>query len=114
LSVTLGERTDAALAQMTPEQRGVFRNALVQPLDADTARQMGFEEVDSGLLVLRVQSGTDVDTGLQPGDVIIAVQGQQVSSLGELLAAERQAEQAGQALRLTIQRGENQELLVLK
>jgi serine protease Do len=114
LSVTLGERTDAALAQMTPEQRGVFRNALVQPLDADTARQMGFEEVDSGLLVLRVQSGTDVDTGLQPGDVIIAAQGQQVSSLGELLAAERQAEQAGQALRLTIQRGENQELLVLK
>ena len=114
LSIDLGERTDAALAQMSPEVQGIFRNALVQPLTPENARAMGFGEIDSGLLVLRVQAGAENATGLQPGDVIVAAQGNPVATLGDLLEAENQAVNSGQALRLTIQRGDNRELLLIQ
>lgn len=114
VKVTLGERTEAALAQMAPDQQGIFRNALLQPLDAETAQSMGFDNLESGLLVLRVQEGAANAIGLEPGDVIIAAQGESVGTLAELLAAERQAQQSGQALRLTIQRGNTRLLLVVQ
>jgi S1-C subfamily serine protease len=75
---------------------------------------MGFENVESGLLVLRVQAGADNDVGLQPGDVIIAAQGEPVSTLAGLLQAEERAQESGQALRLTIQRGDSRELLLVQ
>lgn len=114
IEVTLGERSEAALAQMAPNAQGIFRNALLQPLTAEQARSMGFENVESGLLVLRVQAGADNDVGLQPGDVIIAAQGEPVSTLAGLLQAEERAQESGQALRLTIQRGDSRELLLVQ
>lgn len=114
LQVTLGERTEAALASMEPGGPTVFMNVMVQPLDAQSARQMGFENIDSGLLVTRVARGTDQETGLETGDVITSVQGESVSSVRDLLQAKEQAEKDRRALRLTIQRGQNQQLIVIE
>lgn len=114
LKVTLGERTEAALAAMAPNQAGVFMNAGVQPLDAETAKQMGFDSIESGLLVTRVARGTEQDTPLQVGDVIIAAQGEPVSSLADLMKHKAAADEAGQPLRLTVQRGDGQELIVIR
>lgn len=114
VKVTLGERTDEALAAMDPAQPGIFMNAGVQPLDAETARRMGFDTVETGLLVTRIAPGADEDSGLRVGDVIVAAQGEAVSSVSQLLNARQQAQQSGQALRLTVQRGATQELLIIE
>jgi serine protease Do len=113
IRVTLGERTEEVLAAMTPGQPEVFMNARLQPLDAELARQMGFA-IDSGLLVTQVARGTGEDTGLAAGDVIIAAQGQPVSTVQQLRDIQAEASEANQMLRLTVQRGENEELLMIE
>lgn len=114
LRVTLGERTDAVLASMAPDQPAIFMNARLQPLNAAMAREMGFDSIESGLLVTQIARGTEDDTDLQAGDVIVAAQGRSVSSVADLVQAREQAQAAGQALRLTVQRGENEELVIIK
>lgn len=114
VNVTLGERTEAALASMSTDGSGIFMNARVQPMDAEIARQMGYDGVDSGLLVTQVTPNGGEQTPLQAGDVITAAQGRPVSSVAELLQLKEQADAAGQVLRLTVQRGENQELMMIK
>ena len=114
LSVTLGERTEAALASANPGEPGVFRNARLQPLSPAIARQLGFASLDSGLLVIQVARGTDVDTELAPGDVILSAQGKSIASVAELTEAYEQAQASEQVLRLTVQRGENQELVMIE
>lgn len=114
LQVTLGERTEAALASMNPGGPAVFMNVVVQPLDAQSARQMGFDNIDSGLLVTQVERGSEEATELEAGDVITAAQGQPISTVEELVAAKEQAEEAGRVLRLTVQRGQNQQLIVIE
>jgi serine protease Do len=114
LRVTLGERTDAVLASMAPDQPAIFMNARLQPLDEAMAREMGFDSIESGLLVTQIARGTEDATDLQAGDVIVAAQGRSVASVADLLQAQEQAKDAGQVLRLTVQRGENQELVMIK
>lgn len=114
LSLSLGERTQEALAAMEPGQVGAFMNALLQPLDPQTAKQMGFDSLQSGLLVTRVARGTDQDTELRVGDVILDAQGKPVSSVAQLLEAQRNAKSSGQPLRLTVQRGDSQELILIR
>lgn len=113
LEITLGERTEAALAQFAPEQPGVFLNARVQPLNAELAERMGFEGIDSGLLVTQVARGPD-RSPLQAGDVIIAAQGHPVSTVADLLEAKSEADEEQVALRLTVLRGDEQELIVIE
>jgi serine protease Do len=114
LSVTLGERTEAALASVNPGEPGIFMNVRLQPLTPGIARQLGLESLDSGLLVIQVARGTEVDTELAPGDVILSAQGKPVASVGELSEAYEQAQSSGQVLRLNVQRGENQELMMIE
>ncbi len=115
LKVTLGERTDELLVQMGGGgQAGIFLDARVQPLDADTAQQMGFDNVQSGLLVTQVARNVETESGLQAGDVIVAAQGNAVESLDDLQQAKSKADTAGKSLRLTVQRGNDQALLVIE
>ena len=114
LKVTLGERTEAALASMNADGSGTFMDATVQPLDEQLAQQMGFDNVESGLLVIQVTPNNDRGSNLQAGDVIVAAQGRPIRDLSELLQAQKQAEAAGQVLRLTVQRGDNQELIMIR
>lgn len=115
LKLTLGERTDELLAQMGGgEAAGVFLDARVQPLTADSAKQMGFDGIESGLLVTQVSRNSEEESGLQAGDVITAAQGQPVKSLAELQQALQAARSDGRALRLTVQRGAGQELVLIE
>lgn len=112
LEVTLGERTEEAMAQFAPSQPGILLDARLQPLNADTAEQLGYEGIESGLLVMQVARGSE--TGLRAGDVITAAQGRPVSTVAELAAAKQQADEAGDPLRLTVLRGEDEELVVIE
>ncbi|WP_164100568.1 Do family serine endopeptidase [Candidatus Laterigemmans baculatus] len=113
LEITLGERTEAALAQFAPGEPGIFLNARVQPLNPELAKRMGFEGIDAGLLVTQVARGPE-RSPLRAGDVIIAAQGQPVSTVAELLAAKTKADQEEVALRLTVLRGDEQELVIIE
>lgn len=113
LEITLGERTEAALAQFAPEQPGIFLNARVQPLNAEIAERMGFEGIDSGLLVTQVARGPELSP-LQAGDVIVAAQGRPVTTVAELLKAKAEADEGEVPLRLTVLRGDEQELIIIE
>ncbi len=76
----------------------------VSDVDAQTRQQFGIK-VDKGAVVQTVQSGSAADkAGLKEGDVIVKVDGKDISSSDDLRAA-IQAEQPGDTMTLQISRG---------
>lgn len=105
VTATLGEQGDAeVVAQAEPDQdAGPVRDRLglaVRPLSGSESQQLG---VNRGLLVADA-SGPAAQAGIQPGDAILAVNGQPVGSAEELA---RLVERAKGRVALLIQRGGN-------
>jgi S1-C subfamily serine protease len=76
----------------------------VSDVDAQTRQQLGIK-VDKGAVVQTVQSGSAADkAGLKEGDVIVKVDGKDISSSDDLRAA-IQASQPGATMTLQISRG---------
>ncbi|MBW3561196.1 MAG: PDZ domain-containing protein [Actinobacteria bacterium] len=74
-----------------------------QEVDARVAEAYGLT-IDRGALIVRVEPGSAAhDAGLQDGDIVTAVDGEQVSSMVDLAAAIR-GYQPGDQVRLTIVR----------
>lgn len=81
-----------------------------QDVDARVAEAYGLT-IDRGALIVRVEPGSAAhDAGLQDGDIVTAVAGEQVSSMVDLAAAIR-GYQPGDQVRLTIVR-DGQELAI--
>ena len=104
LSVTLGEQTDTdAVAQNAPGKDGSSpRDRLglvVRPLTGAESQQLG---VNKGVIVADVD-GPAAQAGIEPGDVILAVNGRAVGSAEDLA---KLVEQARGRVALLVQRGD--------
>jgi serine protease Do len=105
LSVTVGEmpndKTAAAEVPGAPPETGKLGLA-VQDLTADQKQQL---EVKGGVVVGNVD-GAAARAGIQPGDVVLAINGEQVESAKQFKSLIDKAPD-GKPLALLIQRGEN-------
>ncbi len=104
LSVTLGEQTDSdAVAQNAPGKDGTSSRdrlgLVVRPLTGSESQQLG---VNRGVVVADVD-GPAAQAGIEPGDVILAVNGRAVGSAEELA---KLVEQARGRVALLVQRGD--------
>ncbi|MBL8468132.1 DegQ family serine endoprotease [Methyloversatilis discipulorum] len=105
LSATLGEQSDSEVAALDEGGRdsGPIRDRLglaVRPLTGAESQQLG---VTRGLVVADA-GGVAAQAGIQPGDAILAVNGQPVGSAEELA---KLVEKAKGRIALLIQRGDN-------
>ncbi|WP_181710117.1 Do family serine endopeptidase [Acidithiobacillus ferridurans] len=105
------ENTVESTASSGPAQEGEVKrlNVQVGPLTAEARKQL---HVNTGVLVLGVGVGPAAEAGIRPGDVIMQVAQQQITSAAELqkLVA---ALPAGQPIPVLVRRGEGSFYLVL-
>jgi S1-C subfamily serine protease len=85
--------------------RNPFTGATVENLSPAVADQLGIDTFGQGVIVARVAGGPAQAVGLQPGDIIRAVNGRRISSVRELVAA---ANAPAGAWQVTIERGGQQ------
>jgi len=98
LSVTVGELKDGKVAAASSGQHEQGRlGVAVRPLNADEQRQSG---VNEGLLVEDV-SGAAARAGIQPGDVILSVNGTSIHSVDQLRSL---VSKAGKHVAILVQR----------
>ncbi len=99
LDVKLGSMGNQTVAStQNPQQQGGSLGLAVRPLTPDEEQQA---QVHGGLLVEGV-SGASEDAGIQPGDVVLAANGQRISSVEALRSA---VEKSRGHVALLIQRG---------
>ncbi|HWI75805.1 MAG TPA: PDZ domain-containing protein, partial [Sphingomicrobium sp.] len=79
----------------------------LQPINAQIAQALKLPPGTTGVVITAVDPSSDAaEKGLQRGDVIIAVQGQKVTSAGQVAAAVDAAKKAGRtSVLLLVQRG---------
>ena len=100
VSVKLGSMGNEATASaQSPQHQGGSLGLAVRPLTGDEQHQA---HTHGGLLVEGV-SGPSEDAGIQPGDVVLAANGQRVSSVEQLRSA---VEKSRGHVALLIQRGD--------
>jgi serine protease Do len=99
LTVTLDKLSDAGTRQAKAERAGdkVRLGLALRPLAPEESRAVGIE---SGLVVEDVQ-GAAARAGVQPGDVLVAVNGKPVDSVA---AVKRVLDGAGKSVALLLQR----------
>ncbi len=112
LNVVVDEQTDEKLAAI---QGGGQMNALgfsVEPLSPLTAQELGLPKDEKGIVVASVHPQSPVAEGLQPGYLIVSVNGQKVTTPEEFNVA---LEKATLPLRIEIFDGkERQKLLIAR
>ena len=86
----------------------------LQPVTPEIARALKLPAGTSGAVVTAVDSSSDAaEQGLQRGDVILAVQGQRVTTPAQVVAAVEGAKRAGRtSVLLLVKRGSNPEAFV--
>ena len=89
--------------QVTRGWVGVEPNELTPEL----AETFGLKDVEGVIITGVLQTGPAFKAGVRPGDVLLAVEGQQVKSVAELLARVS-ALKPGQAARVTVLRQSDQ------
>lgn len=110
VAVKLGEQSDATVAlgdDDNPAAPGGKLGLVVRPLNPREAQRAGVP----GGLVVEQAAGAAAKAGIRQGDLILAVSHQKITS-GEQLR--RAAEAAGKNVPLLIQRGENQQYVVVR
>jgi serine protease Do len=108
VSATLAGATEklAAAAGQEDAPRGKLGVA-VRPLSADESRQVHLK----GGLVVEEASGAAARSGIEPGDIIVAVNGTQVATAADL---QKLVGQAGKQLAVLVQRGEEKIFLPVR
>ncbi len=101
LTATIGSASPAPLADdgQSPAAQGKLGLAL-RPLSPEERKQAGV----SGGLVVEDSQGRAAQAGIQPGDVVLSVDGTAVDSVAEL---RKMVQQHDKQIALLIQRGEN-------
>ncbi|MBP9217757.1 MAG: DegQ family serine endoprotease [Sterolibacterium sp.] len=109
IRLTLGEVASAAVAGKEGKNAGGGKLGLaVRPLNAEERRSA---DVSGGVLVLNVANGPAARAGIQPGDIILSVNGEKVTSAEQLQKA---AEGRDKHLALQVQRGDNRLFVPLR
>lgn len=84
--------------------RGFWTGIKIVPLDEEAAQYYGITR-DDGILVTRVSGDSPADNaGFEPGDVIVAIDGEKVLRMDDLNVAILDGE-VGQVLTVTVERG---------
>jgi len=103
LQVTVGEAPGGAESGDTADKDKVGLS--VQPLDSDTARQLGIDEKVKGVVVTKVEPGSAADrAGLRTKDVITEVDDSPVTSVASFTKAVRSLK-SGQTAVVVVVRG---------
>ena len=109
LSVKVDEmKTAQAQAVPTAESNQAKLGVSVRPLTDDEKAQV---QIKQGLLVEEVVNGPAAQAGIQPGDVILAVNGDQVSSVKQL---RDEVQKNGKSIALLVMRGDNKVYVPIK
>jgi serine protease Do len=115
VTVTLGERPSAFAqkGQSAQDQEPAQTLGMeVQNLTKELADQFGYR-LGEGVIVSSVTPGSPAgDKGIQPGDLIMSVNRQNVTSVEEFTAAVRQSRKSGKVL-LLVKHGEISQFVVL-
>ena len=112
LRVKLGERTDAALAQFN--SGGELWGATFAPLDEQSAARYGLRE-PVGLLVTDVtEDSAAADNGLEPGDIVLSINRQQIASFDQMQAIANALQEADRGVSLIVKRGNSRGLITIK
>ncbi|PZN31438.1 MAG: peptidase, partial [Proteobacteria bacterium] len=95
------EEEPARTASQESKQKGAQLGMVVRPLSDQERRQL---DSDAGVVVEQV-SGPAALAGVQPGDIIVGVNGEPLESVDELREA---VEQADESVALLVRRGDAQ------
>ena len=88
ISITVEELTDSKLAAMSPLTDIEDLMIKVQPLNAELAEELEIDDLESGVVVISMdRRGKAAKFGLQPGDVIVEVNGKAIANGAEMLEA---------------------------
>jgi serine protease Do len=105
LRVEVGELETRGQVASRPDEDGIELGIGVQELTPTLAERMGLDDETDGVVVTQVRRGSKAAAaGLRRGDLIAAVQGQEVTSIPELREALDDAQGRG-AIRLAVVRG---------
>ena len=109
LSVKVDEmKTAQAQAVPAAESNQAKLGVSVRPLTDDEKAQV---QIKQGLLVEEVVNGPAAQAGIQPGDVILAVNGDQVSSVKQL---RDEVQKNGKSIALLVMRGDSKVYVPIK
>ncbi len=115
MTINLQERTKESLALIDNNDPGTVMGAKLEPITAETARDLGLDESATGLVVTDIQDESiAAQGGLAVGDIIEQCNGQSLASVDELKTALRSAKDAGRAVRLVVRRGNVRSLIVIR
>ena len=88
IRITVEEMTDQKLAAMSPTTIIEDLKISVRPLDAELAKEMGIDDINSGVVVTQLdRRGKAAQLGLRPDDIIIEVNEKSVSTGAEMQEA---------------------------
>ncbi|QDS92562.1 Periplasmic serine endoprotease DegP precursor [Roseimaritima multifibrata] len=113
LNVTLGTRSRQAMAMFKPGDAGI--GAILRPIDPQLAQQLGYTNLDTGLVVTRVEKGSlAARSGLSIGDVIVAVNGRPADTVQVLREAIEQTRAKEQASRIVFLSGNARREIIIQ
>lgn len=111
LTVTIGEQPDTiktAKAEGDTDEHAALAGIEVQPLDRQTARELGLSEKAKGVVVTNIDPESPAsEAGLQEGDVIQEINRQEIKSMKDFEKAASSLKKDQPALLLINRRGAN-------
>jgi serine protease Do len=114
LEIKLIERNAEKMA-MFRGNAGSILGAELEPLDAALAQELGYDDIEGGLAVTKIEQGsTAARAGLNVGDVIVAVNGRAIADVASLQATMRSALGEGDAVQLIVRSGNVRRLIVIR
>jgi serine protease Do len=109
LAKELGQGDENGSGTTSPNASSETLGLSLQPLNAQIARALNVPAGTTGVVITAVDPNSNAaERGLQRGDIIVAVQGQKVTTPAQVLAAVDAAKKAGRtSVLLLVQRGSN-------
>lgn len=117
LEVTIAELRDEGSSPVEGNEAQSQESRLgitIQELSSDIVSSMGIDEEVKGVIIARVEPDSPAAiAGLRPADIILEVDGQEVTSITEFVKAAKSME-TGKPVLLLVQRGENSIFLTIR
>ena len=114
LEVTVGELKESVVASARGEQPGADWGLQVGQITPELARQFNLQ-TDKGVVIKGIKPDTPAaDAGLEPGDVVLEVNHDKITSIDDFLAKAKEAKKDKKPALLLVQRGNVSLFLVVK